>query len=276
MKIDSHQHFWKYDPDKYSWISDEMSVIRKDFTPEDIEPLLSKNGFSGCVSVQADQSEAETEELLKLAEQHNFIKGVVGWVDLHAEDVEDRLKYFSKIPFFKGVRHTIWDEKGEFMLAQDFQRGITALGKSGLTYDILAFDYQLGSALKLVRNFPDQKFVLDHMGKPAISANPDKSWIKNIQLLGENKNAYCKVSGLVTEAPGFNWKASDLSPYLDVVVSAFGVDRIMFGSDWPVCLSAASYSEVLGIVEDFFSNYSKIEKEKIFGKNAIDFYNLKV
>lgn len=276
MRIDSHQHFWKYNPQTYSWIPDEMSVIRKDFTPEDLQPLLKENGFSGCVSVQADQSEAETETLLKLASEHDFIKGIVGWVDLSSEGVEDRLKYFSKNAFLKGIRHTVWDEKGEFMTAPDFQHGISLLANLGLTYDILAFDYQLASAVELVQEFPRQKFVLDHMGKPGISGKPDEEWVKNIKLLGGCPNVWCKISGLVTEAPNFSWETSDFTPFLEIVTEAFGVDRLMFGSDWPVCLSAAGYKEVIESVEKFFSSYSREDKEKIFGGNAADFYNLKL
>lgn len=276
MKIDSHVHFWQYNPDTYSWIPEEMAGIRRDFTPEDLEPLLKDNGFSGCAAIQADQSEAETEGLLKMAKQHNFIKGVVGWVDLTSEDVEDRLKHFTKNPFFKGIRHTVWDKKGEFMTAPEFQRGLTLLANLGLTYDILAFDYQLDSAVKMVQAFPRQKFVLDHMGKPKISGRPEKNWVKSIKQLGECPNVWCKVSGLVTQVPGFSWKTSDLLPFLEVVSDAFGPDRIMFGSDWPVCLSAASYKEVIGSVEELFKSYSKEDKAKIFGQNAAEFYNLKI
>ena len=275
MRIDSHQHFWKYDAEKYSWIGEEMSVIRKDFYPEDLEPVLSKNGFSGCIAVQADQSEAETEKLLHYSQKYDFIKGVVGWVDLSSEEVHERLKYFSKSAFLKGIRHTVWDEKGKFMTAPEFQRGIAALANFGLTYDILAFDYQLGGAVELVNKFPEQKFVLDHMGKPKISGNPGAKWIANIEKLGKCGNVWCKISGVVTETEDFSWKPDDLFPFLEVVVSAFGVDRVMFGSDWPVCLSAATYNEVLGVVEDFFKNYTTAEKEKIFGRNAAEFYNLK-
>ncbi|MCX2838689.1 amidohydrolase family protein [Salinimicrobium sp. MT39] len=274
MKIDAHQHFWQYDAEKYSWISDEMAVIRKDFSPEDLEPLLSKRGFSGCVAVQADQSEAETEVLLKMAKKHDFIKGVVGWVDLGSPEVEERLKHYSKNTFLKGIRHTVWDEKGEFMMSSEFQHGISFLANLGLTYDILVFDYQLGGAVELVKAFPRQKFVLDHMGKPQISGKPDKQWVEQIQQLASFPNVWCKISGLVTETPDFSWKTPDFFPILEVVIDAFGVDRLIFGSDWPVCLSAASYSEVNGIIEKFFSSYSKEDKEKIFGKNAAEFYNL--
>lgn len=276
MKIDSHQHFWKYNPETYSWIPDKMSVIKRDFTPEDLQPELSENGFSGCIAVQADQSEEETETLLKLASGYGFIKGVVGWVDLSSLEVRDRLEYFSKSPFFIGVRHTVWDKKGEFMTAPEFQRGIANLATLGLTYDILAFDYQLGAAVELVQAFPRQKFVLDHMGKPKISKKPAKSWEQNIRLLAECPNIWCKISGLVTETQDLRWKPSDFHPFLEVVVEAFGVDRLMFGSDWPVSLAAASYEEVVGVVEEFFSSYSKEERAKIFGENAAEFYNLKL
>lgn len=276
MRIDSHQHYWKYDPETYSWIPDEMSKIRKDFTPQDLQPLLRAHSFSGCIAVQADQSEAETEMLLQQAEKFNFIKGVVGWVDLSSADVESRLKHFSKNPFLKGIRHTVWDEKGEFMTAPDFQRGIKALSRFNLTYDILAFDYQLGAAVELVKTFPEQKFVLDHMGKPKISGNPEAGWVANIRELGKCDNVWCKISGLVTETKNFSWKHTDFFPFLEVVVLAFGVDRIMFASDWPVCLSAGSYAEVVGIVEEFFKDYTEAEKERIFGGNAAEFYNLKL
>ena len=274
MKIDSHIHFWKYNSETYSWISDEMSAIRKDFTPGDLQPHLKKNGFSGCVAVQADQSEKETTYLLKMANKHSFIKGVVGWVDLASKDVEAKLKDLSKNPVLKGLRHTEWDEKGEFMAAQDFQRGIGLLANLGLTYDLLVFDYQLAAAVKLAQAFTRQKFVLDHMGKPKISRRPGKKWTKQIQQLAEQPNVWCKISGLVTQTSNLQWKKANFQPFLEVVTESFGVDRIMFGSDWPVSLSTAEYHEVVKIVEDFFSSYSKEDKLKIFGQNASDFYNL--
>ena len=253
-----------------------MAVIIKNFTPEDLQPVLKENGFSGCIAVQADQSETETENLLGLAARHSFVKGVVGWVDLSSPDVEERLEHFAKNSFFKGIRHTVWDEKGEFMTAPDFQRSIGLLANLGLSYDILAFDYQLASAVELVQAFPRQKFVLDHMGKPRISGKPDKEWVQNIRKLGEFGNVWCKLSGLVTETKNFRWKATDFSPFLDVVAESFGTARLMFGSDWPVCLSAGKYSEVVGVVEEYFSSASKDDKEKIFGGNAAEFYNLKL
>ncbi len=225
--------------------------------------------------MQADQSEEETVKLLELANTYPFIKGVVGWVDLSAKNVEERLELYSRDPAFKGVRHTVWDEKGEFMINPDFQRGIAALKKFDLTYDILVFDYQLENAVELVKAFPGQPFVLDHMGKPKVSEGISEEWRRNIQEIGNRENAYCKISGLVTEAENFSWKTSELHPFLEEVTMAFGVDRLMFGSDWPVCISAASYQEVLQLIEEFYRNFSEGEKKKIFGVNAARFYNLK-
>jgi L-fuconolactonase len=268
MMIDSHQHFWQYDPEKYSWVPEG---IQQDFSPGDLKPLLLEHDFDGCIAVQTHQSEEETVKLLELGNTFPFIKGVVGWVDLTSENVEDRLDLFSRDPSFKGVRHTVWDEKGEFMKDPKFQRGIAALGKFDLTYDILAFDYQLSSAIELVKTFPEQPFVLDHMGKPQMSKGVSQNWRRNILELGSQTNMFCKISGLMTEAENFIWKASDFNPFLETVVTAFGTDRLMFGSDWPVCLSAATYGEVVEIVQEFFSEE---ERKKIFGQNAARFYKL--
>ena len=232
LTIDSHQHFWKYDPVTYSWINENMFSIRKDFFPEDLRPVLQKNRIDGCVSVQADQSEDETKFLLNLAAENLIVKAVVGWVDLSAGNVSGRLDHFAQDLFFKGVRHTVYDDKGEFMLQPAFQRGIAALSEFGLTYDILAFDYQLPGAIGLVKKFPDQPFVLDHMGKPRISSEgPSMQWKESIRELASYRNSYCKLSGMVTETTDFSWKSSDFIPYLDVVVEAFGVDRVMYCSD---------------------------------------------
>ena len=271
MKIDSHLHFWKYDPQTYSWIPDEMGSIRKDFLPEDLEPLLTKNGFDGCIAVQADQSEEETVKLLEIANTYSFVKGVVGWVDLSAENVANRLELYSRDPFFKGVRQTVWDEKGEFMLAPEFQNGIAALQDHNLVYEILAFDYQLASAVELVKKFPDQKFVLNHMGKPKVSEGVSAEWKQNIRKLGELPNVHCKISGLFTQAQDLQWEAIDFSPFLEVVQQAFGEDRLMFGSDWPVSTTAVSYEQT---VEQVKSHFPEASLEKILGENARAFYNL--
>ncbi len=270
--IDSHQHFWHYDPVEYSWIDDSMAGIKRDFLPEDLEQVLQKNDVEGTILVQARQSEEETESFLKTAQETAFVKAVVGWVDLTADGVGERLNYFSKNHYFKGVRHTVWDKEGEFMTDENFQKGFSKLANFDLSYDLLVFDYQLPGAIKLVKRFPEQRFVLDHLGKPKISANVSEQWKQNIQELAKNNNVFCKLSGLVTE--NFHLKRTSFDPILDVVVEAFGVERLMFGSDWPVCLSAASYSEVLKIQENYFSKFSEEEKKKVFRENAIRFYQI--
>ncbi len=274
MRIDAHQHFWKFNPVRDAWIDDSMQIIRKDFLPKDLKPILSKNNIDGCVAVQADQSEAETEFLLGCAEQNPFIKGVIGWVDLGDKHVEERLVYYSKHKTFKGVRHIVQAEANDFMLGADFQKGIAKLQQFNLTYDILIFPQQLEAAITLVNKFPNQKFVIDHLAKPYIKIGKIDAWKTKIAALSEAQNVYCKVSGMVTEANLKHWKTSDFRPYMDVVFNAFGTDRLLYGSDWPVCLLAAKYEEQLSIIEDYILKLSKEEKTKIMGENAVKFYNL--
>ena len=276
MKIDAHQHFWVYDPVRDSWIDDTMKVIRKDFLPSDLAPIYRKNGIDGCVAVQADQSEEETMFLLEQAKENKFVKGVVGWVDLLSENVEERLAYFSENKKFKGVRHIVQAESNDFMLRTDFQKGIRKLQKYDLTYDILVFPPQLPAAIKLVQKFSEQPFILDHIGKPYIKEGKIENWKRDIESLAKYPNVYCKVSGLFTEADWENWNANDFVTYLDVVFDSFGVDRMLFGSDWPVCLLAASYKEQLNFLESYLENFSPEEREKILSGNAIEFYNLNV
>jgi L-fuconolactonase len=274
-KIDSHQHFWKFDPVRDSWINDEMKRIQKDFFPEDLQVELRQNDFDGCVAVQSDQSEAENHFHFQNAEKFDFIKGIVGWVDLQSKTVEERLKYYSQVKKIKGFRHVLQGEpQRDLMLQPAFMNGVSLLKKYNYTYDILIFKDQLQYIPKFVSAFPDQPFIIDHIAKPDIKNREIDRWEKDIRQLAPFENLYCKMSGMVTEADWKNWKKEDFKPYLDVVVETFGTDRIMFGSDWPVCLVAASYSEMLGIVEDYFSTFSKDEQENIFGLNAIRFYNL--
>ena len=275
MVIDSHQHFWKYDPVTYSWIDDSMKVLQRDFLPSDLGPILQENGVDCCVAVQADQSERETEFLLELARENQFIKGVVGWVDLKAEGVSKRLAHYSQNEKLKGVRHIVQEEPDpEFMLRKDFQNGIRHLAEFGLTYDILVYPNQLAAAVLLSRAFPEQKFVLDHIAKPRISKGLDQEWVNNIKELASNPNVSCKVSGMVTETTNFQWQQEDFYPFMDVVLDAFGWQRIMYGSDWPVCLLGANYKEVITIVTDYISKLSNNERAGIMGLNAIDFYSL--
>ena len=274
MIIDSHQHFWKYDPVRDAWIDTSMDSIRKDFLPKDLLPILKENKIDGCIAVQADQSETETEFLLQCAEKNPFIKGVVGWVDLTANNLEERLEYYASNPLFKGVRHIVQAENDDYLLRDDVQNGIGKLLKYDLAYDILVFPNQLPSAIAIVEAFPNQKFILDHIAKPTISKAISEIWVHNIKQLSTHKNVYCKLSGMVTETINFKFKEDDFKPYIDVIFKAFGPDRIMFGSDWPVCLLAANYDKVLKIVNDYLENQSIEVKNNILGKNAIKIYNL--
>lgn len=275
MIIDSHQHFWNYDPVRDSWIDESMQVIRKDFLPKDLKPILEANSVDGCIAVQADQSEEETEFLLKCAEENSFIKGVVGWLDLRANNVEERLAHYSKNKLFKGVRHIVQGESDEdFMLQPNFLNGIQKLKQFGLTYDILIHQGQLSQAIELVKKCPNQQFVLDHIAKPKISEGVDDVWEKNMRLLASYKNVSCKISGMVTETQDFKWQESDFTTFLDVVVDAFGTDRLLYGSDWPVCLLAGSYKKVFQIIEHYFQDFPKEDILKIMGGNAKRIYKL--
>ena len=274
MRIDSHQHFWKFDPVRHAWIDSSMQNIAKDFLPKDLKPLLESNLMDGCIAVQADQSETETEFLLKLAEENSFIKGVVGWVDLSAEDISQRLEVFSKNTLFKGVRHVLQAEKEGFMLQDPFLRGISELKNFNLTYDILIYPKQLEEARVLIEKNPDQPFVLDHLAKPYIKQQKIKNWASDIKELAKYKNVYCKLSGMVTEADWNHWQFENFKKYLSVAFDTFGSDRLMFGSDWPVCLLAGSYEHVVKIIDLFIENLEQEEKNNIIGRNACNFYNL--
>jgi L-fuconolactonase len=275
MRIDAHQHFWKFDPVRDSWISDDMSVLRRDFLPGDLQPLLQQNNFDGCVTVQADQSEEETLFLVDLAKENAFIKGVVGWVDLQADNIEERLEHFKQYEVVKGFRHILQGEKQrDLMLHARFKKGIALLEQFSFTYDILIFPDQLKFANQLVSSFPRQKFIIDHLAKPYIKTKQIEEWKKEMLQIAQYENLYCKISGLITEADWQNWKKEDFIPVLDVVLEAFGSNRILFGSDWPVSLLAGCYEKVVEVVADYFASFSKAEQDQFFGENAIQFYNL--
>lgn len=276
MIIDSHQHFWNYDPIRDSWIDETMMVLQCDFLPLDLQQVFRENGIDGCVAVQADQSEEETEFLLRLAIENDFIKGVVGWVDLCSNKVDERLSYFSKNAYFKGVRHILQAEEDTFMLDKKFLNGISQLQKHDLVYDILIYPKQLKSAIALVEMFPRQIFVLDHLAKPNIKDGEIGEWERMIGLLAKYPNVYCKLSGMVTEADWKLWSMEDISPYINVIINCFGTNRILYGSDWPVCLLAAKYDEVLGVVEKAIEGLSINEQEAIMGKTAQKVYHLKM
>jgi len=275
MRIDSHQHFWKYNPIRDQWITDEMAVIRRDFLPENLLPELRANSIDGCIAVQADQSAAETQFLLDLAKRNSLIRGVVGWIDLRAENVADCMAMFSQNEKLRGFRHIVQAEPDDrFMLQPSFLRGITRLAEFGFTYDILIYPRQLPAAVELVTRFSDQRFVIDHVAKPEIKAKRTMPWAQQMREIARNRNVYCKVSGLITEADWKGWKPDDFKPYLDTVFEIFGADRVMFGSDWPVCLLAGSYSKVVQLIADYTNNFSAEDKEKIFGLNAARFYGI--
>ncbi|TZF84931.1 amidohydrolase family protein [Pedobacter sp. BS3] len=275
LKIDAHQHFWKFHPVKDAWITEDMGVLRQDFLPEHLLPLLRQNGMDGCVAVQADQSEAENDFLLGLAAKHDFIKGVVGWVDLQADNVAERLDYYSQFKKIKGFRHILQDAANRaLMLQPGFKRGISLLDKYRFTYDILVYPDQLSFAAELAKLFPNQRFVLDHIGKPYIKDDEITRWAADIKQLAACENVWCKVSGLVTEASWKTWHQDTFIPYLDVIVESFGMDRLMFGSDWPVCKVAADYHQVKAIVDSYLQQFSVNEQQKLFGGNAIEFYTL--
>lgn len=275
MIIDSHQHFWKYDPARHSWISDDMSILKQDFLAKDLKREFDLNDISGSVAVQADQSEVETQFLLKLATENDFIKGVVGWVDLRSSNIRERLEFFSSYNKLKGFRHIVQDEPDpEFMMKESFLNGISALSEYNFTYDILVFPKQLEATLKLVRKFPEINFVIDHISKPYIKSGQINEWKRFMLEIGKHQNVYCKISGMVTEADWVKWQYQDFIPYLDIIFQAFGARRIMFGSDFPVCLLAASYSEVKEIVDKYLNQFSKEERKLIWSENAKRFYNL--
>lgn len=274
-RIDSHQHFWNYHSSRHLWMNESMAVLKKDFGPEDLEPLLKSSNLNGCIAVQASQSEEENEFLLGLSNQSPIIKGIVGWIDLQSENLPERLSYYKKFKNIKGFRHVIQDEPDiNFMLRPAFLNGIKTLKFFDYTYDILIFPKHLKNTFKLIKLNPEQLFVIDHIAKPDIRNNQIEDWENDLSAIGKLPNVYCKISGMVTEARWKEWKQDDFSVYLDTVVEIFGMDRIMYGSDWPVCTLSASYANMYKIVNDYFSSFSKQEQDNFFGLNAKRFYRL--
>jgi len=275
LRIDAHHHFWNYTPEEFDWIDGEMSKLRRDFGPDDLKICLAETGIDGVVSVQARQSLEESEFLLSLADRHSFIRGVVGWVSLISETVGEDIERLSANPKFRAVRHVLQGESDErFMLRGDFNRGIAFLKQYGLTYDILIFERHLPQTIEFVDHHPGQVFVLDHIAKPRIKEDVIAPWAKRIQELAKRENVFCKISGLVTEADYHSWKPAQLQVYFEVVLEAFGPKRLMFGSDWPVCLAASSYQLWHDTVQAFADRLSEDEKAAIFGETAQVAYRL--
>jgi len=272
--IDAHVHFWRYDKIKDPWITDEMKVLKQDFLPEHLQAILDENKIEGVIAVQADQHENETEFLLTLAKANPFIKGIVGWVDLQNEQIGERLFYYSQSTLIKGFRHIVQAESSGFLQNKKFLNGIKLLQNFGFTYDVLIYENQLKEAIEFVSRFPGQKFIIDHCAKPLIKNKKIREWEKLIYEISENKNVYCKLSGLITEAEWHQWNEKDLYPYLDVVFETFSVDNIVFGSDWPVMLLSGTYNKWRSAIEVYMADSSLEEKQKVFEENAIKFYNL--
>ena len=273
--IDAHHHFWRYNTQDFGWIDDAMRVIRRDFLPIDLEKEIRAAGVDGVVSVQARQSLEETHWLLELAGQNPFIRGVVGWAPLIAPDADKIVGELAANPKLRSLRHVLQGEPDErYMLRADFNRGLAALQLHNLAYDILIFERHLPQSIELVDRHPEQVFVLDHVAKPRIKDNLLEPWRKNIFELAKRENVYCKISGMVTEADYTRWTEAQLLPYVDTVLEAFGPQRLMLGSDWPVSLVACDYSRWVNLVRSWIKKLSAAEQKRILGDTAIEAYRL--
>jgi len=273
--IDTHHHFWKYSAAEYGWISDEMKTIRRDFLPADLKKTLDEAGVSGAVSVQARTTVEESDWLLGMAEKHDFLRGVVGWVPLTENDVEKHLERLAAHKKFKGVRHVIQGEPDDnYILRPDFNAGVKKLLKYKLRYDILIYERQLKPSIRFVDQHPNQLFILDHVAKPKIKERILSPWREDMIALGKRPNVYCKLSGMITEADWKKWSSADLAPYLDTALQAFGPKRLLFGSDWPVMLVAGQYKPWVELIKQTIKRYSVAEQEQILSRNAIAAYGL--
>jgi L-fuconolactonase len=276
MHIDSHQHFWRYDAREYGWIDDSMNSLRRDFMPEDLEPELKRNGFHGCVAVQARQTLAETRWLLELASRHPFIKGVVGWVDLRSTELRLQLESLCGNSKLAAIRHIVQSEADDrFLMQPDFLRGIEMLEEFNLTYDILIYARHLPVAAEFVTRFERQRFVLNHLAKPDVRGRELATWSRGLRELAKWPNVYCKLSGLVTEADWDKWTEEDFAPYLDVAFESFGASRLMIGSDWPVCTVAGNYSRVVNVVRNYLQKFPSQVRESVLGKTVREVYRIK-
>ena len=272
--IDSHQHFWKYHPQNHAWINEDMKIIQKDFLPEELASIFGKESIDGCISVQVYQTEAETQFQIELSKNNPFIKGVVGWINLISPSIETALEKYHTQTIVKGFRHILQGEAKGFMLQPRFIDGLKVLANNNYTYDLLIYHHQIPEAIELLKDLDELKIVVDHIAKPDIKNGDISEWSKNIKALAKYPNVHCKISGMTTEADWRKWTSEELTPYLNIVVEAFSINRLMFGSDWPVCLVASSYHQWLRTVKDYFSTFTKEEQAKIFAANCESFYTL--
>ena len=275
MRIDSHQHFWRYSKATHGWIDDSMAAIRRDFGPEDLAPQLRACGIGACITVQVDQTLDETRQMLAVADANPWIAGVVGWVDLRSPAVRDQLRTFAGHPKFVGVRHIVQAEPDpRFVLQPEFQRGIAALAEFDLAYDVLVYPHQLPAAVELAARHPQQRFVLDHLAKPRIRTHDLLPWAKDLAAFAQLPNTSCKLSGMVTEADFAHWREDELAPFARVALDAFGPQRLLYGSDWPVCLVAASYVRWFDLVCSWLAPLQPLERDAVLGGNAARIYRL--
>lgn len=272
--IDTHIHFWHFNPVRDSWMDGSMGRIRRDFLPADLEPIFAVHKLMGCVAVQASQSNTETQFLLELASKNPMIRGVVGWIDLKDPAIDEKLSTFSGLHILKGFRHIAMAEPDHFLLQDDIIRGIKALGAHNYTFDILLHSHQLQAAVDLVARLPGQRFVINHCGKPNIKSNKLQQWKRDIQTLARHQHVYCKLSGLMTETARNNWNEQEIHTCLDVVFECFGTARVMYGSDWPVMLLAGNYSQWFELMLNYTAKFSLAERQRIFSSNAVDFYQI--
>lgn len=275
MKIDSHHHFWKYDPVTYSWMNEKMGVLKKDYQPEDLKEEINSSNIDGVISVQADQSMRETDDLLKHANEHSFIQGVVGWFPLAEPELEGLLERYASNPWLKGVRHVVQDEPDDrFILGDAFNAGIRRLKPHNLVYDILIYERQLGASIEFVDRHPGQVFVLDHVAKPRIGDQVIEPWKTQMFDMAKRENVYCKLSGMATEADWQSWTKEDLWPYIEIALEAFGPARMMLGSDWPVARLAVEYGDWMNLCRESISSLSETERALVEGEVAIRAYDL--
>lgn len=276
MRIDSHQHFWQFNSTKHFWIDESMQAIRKSFSPNDLQKEIVSVGIEGTIAVQADETEKENSYLLNLSDENDFVKAIVGWIDLKALDAIERMQYWKKYEKIKGFRCIMQgQEDSSYLTNKDFLENIKKLAPYGYTYDLLVYHHQFPSLIKFVEKLPDNRLILDHLGKPDIKNKNIKDWKANLKILAQHPSIYCKLSGMITEADYGRWTYEDLKPYLEAAAEYFGVDRICFGTDWPVCLLAGSYTQVYEIIDKFSNQLSTDEKNKLLGLNSMKFYTIK-
>ena len=274
-RVDAHQHFWRYHAAQYPWIDDAMAVLRRDFLPQDLAPALQRAGFAACVAVQARHAIDETRWLLELADAHPFVAGVVGWVDLQSARAGADLEVLARHPKLVGIRHIAQAEPDDrFLLRPSFVEGLALLEEFDLAYDILIYSRHLPAAAELAARLPRQRFVLDHLAKPDIRGRAIDPWARDLRALAACPNVCAKLSGLVTEADWSRWTAADIRPYLDVAFDCFGAERLMVGSDWPVCTVAGDYARTMAVVVDYLAEHAAADRDAVLGGNALRFWKL--